>query len=279
MSTPARARLRLAGGLVVLVVVVWRLGTGPFLDGLRHVDAVVLLAGLVVGVLTTLCTAWRWRLVAHARDVELPLRGAVVAYYRSQVLNSVLPGGVLGDVQRAVRHGVSPVALERVAGQVVQVGLTALVLLLVPSAVPVPAWVLVIVCALVAGLVVRWPLVALASALAVSGYVAAFLVAALAVGVDAPVAHLLPVALVVLVAMGLPANVAGWGPREGVAAWAFAAAGLGASAGVATAVVYGVMSLVAALPGVAVLVADRRRGHRRARPGVAVAERKEPVHA
>ena len=55
--------------------------------------------------------------------------------------------------------------------------------------------------------------------------------------------QLVPLALLVLVAMGIPANVAGWGPREGVAAWAFAAAGLGASQGVATAVVYGVMVL------------------------------------
>jgi glycosyltransferase 2 family protein len=55
-------------------------------------------------------------------------------------------------------------------------------------------------------------------------------------------------------AAALP-NVGGWGPREGVTAWAFAAAGLGASLGVATAVVYGVMVFVASLPGAVVLVA------------------------
>ena len=55
-------------------------------------------------------------------------------------------------------------------------------------------------------------------------------------------------------AAALP-NVGGWGPREGVTAWAFAAAGLGASRGVATAVVYGVMVFVASLPGAVVLVA------------------------
>ena len=49
-------------------------------------------------------------------------------------------------------------------------------------------------------------------------------------------------------------------------AWAFAAAGLGASLGVATAVVYGVMVFVASLPGAAVLVAacSRVRGGARA---------------
>ena len=43
-------------------------------------------------------------------------------------------------------------------------------------------------------------------------------------------------------------------------AWAFAAAGLGASLGVTTAVVYGVMVFVATLPGAAVLVATGVRG-------------------
>jgi hypothetical protein len=101
-----------------------------------------------------------------------------------------------------------------------------------------------------------------ASLLAVVGHVATFLVAARTAGVTAPVPVLLPLALLVLVAMGIPANVAGWGPREGVAAWVFGAAGLGAGAGVATAVVYGVMVLVASLPGVVVLLA----GGSRARP-------------
>ena len=73
---------------------------------------------------------------------------------------------------------------------------------------------------------------------------ATYVVAARAVGVEAPVSTLLPLVLVVLVAAGLPLNLAGWGPREGMAAWAFAVAGLGAATGVATAVAYGAMVLV-----------------------------------
>ena len=65
----------------------------------------------------------------------------------------------------------------------------------------------------------------------------------------------MPLALLVLLAMALPLNIAGWGPREGVAAWAFGAAGLTAAQGVATAVTYGVLVLVASLPGAGVLVA------------------------
>ena len=55
--------------------------------------------------------------------------------------------------------------------------------------------------------------------------------------------------MVVLLATALPTSIGGWGPREGVAAWLFAAAGLGASQGIATATVYGVMVFAAALPG------------------------------
>jgi glycosyltransferase 2 family protein len=93
----------------------------------------------------------------------------------------------------------------------------------------------------------------------VAGHVATFVIAARAAGSTATVTTLLPVALLVLVASGVPTNIAGWGPREGAAAWVFAAAGLGAAAGVRASVVYGVLALVATLPGAAVLVVDALR--------------------
>ena len=93
-----------------------------------------------------------------------------------------------------------------------------------------------------------WIGIALASALAVGGHAFTFMIAARTAGTTAPVSRMLPLALLVMLAMVLP-SIAGWGPREGATAWAFAAAGLGADQGVATAVVYGVMVLVASLPG------------------------------
>jgi hypothetical protein len=39
--------------------------------------------------------------------------------------------------------------------------------------------------------------------------------------------RLLPLTMIVLLAMGVPTNIAGWGPREGVAALAFGAASPG----------------------------------------------------
>ena len=286
----AWAWVRLAAAAATLAVLVWRLGTGPFLDGLRAVDAGALAAAFGLALLTTVCCAWRWRVVARSLGVDLPLGTAVAAYYRSLFLNLTLPGGVVGDVHRGWSHGrdtsdvgrgLRAVAWERSAGQVVQIVLTVAVLLVLPSPVHriAPFVALALVAAAVVALAVRlrptawraWPAIALASMLVVAGHVATFLVAARTAGATAPPAEMLALALLVIQGAALP-GVGGWGPREGVAAWAFAAAGLGASAGVATAVVYGVMAFVASLPGALVLVAAwvhrTRSAPRRNRPAL-----------
>jgi hypothetical protein len=122
-----------------------------------------------------------------------------------------------------------------------------------------------------------WPGIVLASAVVVSGHAATFLIAARTAGVTAPPSRMLPLALIVMLIKVLP-SVGGWGPREGATAWAFGAAGLGAQNGVTTAVVYGVMVLVASLPGAAVLgVAWFRRTRPPARTEPPLRER--AVHA
>ncbi|HEU4335893.1 MAG TPA: lysylphosphatidylglycerol synthase transmembrane domain-containing protein [Nocardioides sp.] len=291
-----RAWRRLAGA-VILGVVVWRVGSDSVVDGIRSLDLRVLLLGIAIGAVTTVACAWRWHLVSRELGVDVALPAAIAGCYRGQLLNSVLPGGVLGDVHRGVVHGRSTgetgralraVGWERASGQVVQVVVALLVVAVLPSPVrPVLPWALAGIGVVVAGtaLVVRsargeawwsrlvraarddvrlallvrrsWPGVLAASLVALAGYVATYVVAARAVGVDAPVSALLPLVLVVLVAAGLPLNLAGWGPREGMAAWAFAVAGLGAATGVATAVAYGTMVLVANLPGVVLVLASR----------------------
>src|SRR5215218_5831610 len=96
------ARLGAAGTLAVLV---WRLGASPFLDGLRAVDGGALVAACGLAVFTTVCCAWRWRIVARGLGIDLPLGTAVPAYYRSLFLNVTLPGGIVGDVHRGISHG------------------------------------------------------------------------------------------------------------------------------------------------------------------------------
>ncbi|MGY0006801.1 lysylphosphatidylglycerol synthase domain-containing protein [Micromonospora sp. I033] len=299
-ARPLWAWARPLAGLALLAALVWSVGTGPFLAGLRLIDAPALAAALGIGAVTTVCCAWRWSLVAGGLGVRLPLRAAVAHCYRAVFLNSTLPGGVLGDVHRAVRHGrdagdvargVRAVVWERGAGQVVQLVIAVAVLAVLPSPVRpyLPAgaaglaagalalalaaravpragasrWARAARTAVAdvrAGLLARrtWLGVVAASAVVVAGHLATFVVAARTAGADAPLSRLLPLTLLALLAMGLPTNVGGFGPREGVAAWAFAAAGLTAGQGVATGTVYGALVLVASLPGAAVLLIRRR---------------------
>nr|BFE66655.1 hypothetical protein GCM10020063_111810 [Dactylosporangium thailandense] len=292
--------VRTVAGLAVLAVLVWRVGSGPFLAGLRMIDAWAIVAAVGVGAATIVACAWRWRLVARGLGLRLPLHTAVAELYRAVLINSTLPGGVLGDVDRAVGHGredgdvgrgIRAVVWERTAGQVVQLTLAVGLLWALPSpvrplmpriaAVAAGLALVVAVLALVAGrrgpqwwrravrtartdvrevLLARriWPGVVFFSAVAVAGHLVTFIVAARTAGLTAPAGQLLPLTLLALLAMGVPANIGGFGPREGVAAWAFAAAGLTAAQGVATATVYGVLVLVSSLPGVVVLLFRRR---------------------
>jgi hypothetical protein len=117
--------------------------------------------------------------------------------------------------------------------------------------------------------------VVVTSVLASAGHVTLFLVAAKAAGVDAPTTTLVPIALAVLVVAALPLNVAGWGPREGAAAWAFAAAGLGAATGTTVAVAYGVLAFIGTLPGAVLLLVGPGVG--RAEPGVVTVQEPDKV--
>jgi uncharacterized membrane protein YbhN (UPF0104 family) len=302
-------RLRTIVAVVILLVLVWRLGTGAFVDGLRLIDGTLVLAALGIGLLTTVFSVWRWRLVAHRLGLPLPMLTAVADYYRALFLNAVLPAGVLGDAHRALRHGksagdvgrgVRAVVLERTGGQVVLIGAGVTALLVEPSLAAViahdlmpglgvtaallgglaavgtltalacrgtgtPRWRRAVTTALAdvrRGLLARdaWPGVLMLSAVVLVGHVALFVVAARTAGSPAPIGQLLPLILLALLVMALPVNVGGWGPREAFFAVAFGAVGLGAQQGFTAAVVYGVLTFVASLPGAVVLFL--RRGTR-----------------
>ncbi|GIM92303.1 hypothetical protein Ato02nite_040960 [Paractinoplanes toevensis] len=294
--------MRLLGGAAILAVLLWRLGTGAFLDGLRVIDGPALAAAFTIGVVTTVFSAWRWCLVARGLGLRLSLRGAIADYYKALFLNAALPGGVIGDVDRAVKHGrdegdvaksVRAVVLERTAGQIVLIGVGVTVLVTVPSPVltlldkhgavaatvglaVAAAGVLVLLACrrlrqggsrvagairttigeIRTGLLARrnWPGITLASTVVLAGHLATFVVAARAAGSQAELLKLAPLMLLALLAMSLPLNIGGWGPREAVTAWAFGAAGLSASQGLTIAVVYGVFAFVAALPGAIVVL-------------------------
>ncbi|QIM22122.1 UPF0104 family protein [Phycicoccus sp. HDW14] len=267
---PALARtLRPALAVGVLVLVVSRVGTGPFREALTHSTVSAVVVALVVESAVTACCARRWTVVARALDLPLEPRTALAACFRSQLLDVTLPGGVLGDVDRAWRHGEAlgargpaarAVLWERSIGFAALVAVSAAVVLVVPGALPgsVRGWTAVSVVALLvigtltavllrrrtgrgAGVLVEearalrrsGALVTAGalSVLAVAGHLLVLATALAAVAVDTPPATALPLLAAVLLASTVPANLAGWGPREGAAAVVFGAAGLGRAPG------------------------------------------------
>ncbi len=291
---PSWAWARAVAAAATLAVVAWRIGAGPFRDGVRAVDGTTLAAAAAIGVLTTVCCAWRWTIVARGLGVHLSLPAAVAAYYRSMFLNLTLPGGVVGEPPRRQPRAWTARRRPRSAGrrvgavvrQLVQVVLTVVVLFALPS--PVQRWMPLAAAGLVAiavgvflvdrvlpgggssrlarvrtavrsdirdWLLARRALPAIALA---SVLVVLGHALTFVIAARAAGASAPPSRMLPLALLALLAMVLpgidGWGPREGATAWVFGAAGLGADTGVATAVVYGVVVLAASLPGALVLV-------------------------
>ncbi len=167
--------LRLLAVVGILVALVSLLGTKAFAAGLSVLTPGSMLAAVGIGLATTVLNALRWRLVAERVGLRLRLGDAIAETYRAVFLNAVLPGGVLGDVDRAVRHGrrngdvgrgARAVAIERTAGQVVLLAAALVAILAEPailveigrrvSRAPLLGLALVVVlCVVVGGLVSR----------------------------------------------------------------------------------------------------------------------------
>lgn len=86
-----------------------------------------------------------------------------------------------------------------------------------------------------------------------AAYVGTFVLAALAVGEPLPPAGWLTVVPLALASMLLPISIGGWGLREAAAAALWPLVGLAPGAGVATSVVYGLLSLLGSLPAIVFL--------------------------
>jgi uncharacterized membrane protein YbhN (UPF0104 family) len=290
-----RTWLRPALGVIIVGVLLARFGADPVVRGLRATDGRLLAVAVVLTAVATGLCAWRWRVVAAAMGTGIGLGPAYLACYGAQFLNATLPAGVLGDVHRAVEHArradgragsagraARSVLWERTLGLAVQLVATVAVVALVPSGLRPAAFAVGAGAVLVAVLARGWiradltallsrPRAAAAVAAASLGVAAChtlvLLAAMAAAGVDLPGPQLLALAMAVLLGSTVPTSVAGWGPREGVAVWAFVAVGLSASDGLAVSVAYGVAALVATLPGALALLLTRLPAQREAPVG------------
>jgi len=302
--------LRIAVSAIVLLAVVLWLDPLAVASEVQGFSLPWLALGLAISVVQMMLCAWRWRLTAGLIGVPLRFRYALGEYYLAQFINQVLPGGVLGDAGRALRHAhQTPAAkgsawraviIERASGQMAVALLTVLALVSSPlwhKTLGASGYLLLASALLVAGagfwsalrftalICQRWPKVArwlrwvtplkldiqrgllqrhiwswqlAASLLVVFSYALVMLCAARAIGVSLPASQLLALAPALLLAMLVPFTVAGWGVREGTAASVWVWVGLAPSQGVAVSLAYGLMVLLAALPGL--VVAFKRRG-------------------
>lgn len=140
------------------------------------------IAALAVTVVQVGLSAWRWRYTAQRLNLELPFSKSVSEYYLATFINQVLPGGVMGDVNRAWRHGtdanartsaVHAVMIERLSGQLALAFVTGFLLVsfwpfagadagsisrTVGTSASLPVLVLVVLILMAAGVFCRKPL-------------------------------------------------------------------------------------------------------------------------
>lgn len=161
-----RALWRWLVTLAVLALVLWLVDLGQVAFQLRSVA----LPWLVLALAATPCR-WRsprrWRYTVARLGGHLPLGHAIGEYYLATMVNQLVPGGVVGDAGRALRHrrnssettmAVHGVMIERFSGQLVMAILAVpLVLLWLPVPRPPIPGLFLIPGALVAGLLI-WSL-------------------------------------------------------------------------------------------------------------------------
>lgn len=129
--------IRWGATALVLLALLWWLDIPELMTEFGRFQFWVVLPALGFSVVQVCVSAWRWRFTARCLGLQLPFAVAVREYYLATFLNQVLPGGVMGDVNRAWRHSlnvssrlasVHAVVIERLSGQLVLVVLAAVLI-------------------------------------------------------------------------------------------------------------------------------------------------------
>ncbi|MEO3999932.1 lysylphosphatidylglycerol synthase transmembrane domain-containing protein [Mesorhizobium sp. CAU 1732] len=115
------------GTPVAILAILWNFLDGPhIIDRLAHTDWRWISAALLTAILQIVLSALRWQLTARALGLPLQTAYAIREYFVAQLVNQTIPGGVVGDIARAVRSrggttlaiAGQAVVLERASGQI-----------------------------------------------------------------------------------------------------------------------------------------------------------------
>lgn len=281
--------LKLCISALCLAALFWWADPANIARYLGNVDLIWVAAAFAALTASTLSMAHRWQITAGTFGVPLSYAFALREYYLAQLINTVLPGGVTGDVTRAVRvraradlaSAAQSVMAERLLGQIALC--TALVMgfsfvSIGDTRIPWGQWSWIILMALVLGgaafywvmrrpnaagrflhktiMLFKRPAIALHGVITTAGLMLAFYACARAVGIAIPPSGWFTLIPLVLCAMLVPLSIGGWGWREGAAAALFPLIAAPPSAGIAAGVTYGIVVFLAALPAVFIMLFD-----------------------
>lgn len=285
--------IRLTVSIGVIVALLWWTDAAKVSEHLMSLHPGWIGISLLAVTGATLSMALRWQLTARALQIQFEYPFALREYYVAQLANSVLPGGVTGDIARAFRarhqadllRAAQSVLAERLLGQVaimcvLFIGFSAA--LMFPLAIDMPLLSWTVVLTLGCGLITVAALSRFDTALGrfvsylcrlqsqseflLLGVVSSlclilgFYTSARAVGAIIPLDSLITVIPLILCAMVIPLSIGGWGWREGAAAALFPIIGATSSEGLASSITYGAVVLIAALPAVFVMLWPRITG-------------------
>ncbi|QDY71094.1 lysylphosphatidylglycerol synthase transmembrane domain-containing protein [Qingshengfaniella alkalisoli] len=278
--------IRIAVPIVTLVVVLMVVDVRDIVQTLRATRLWPLLMAGIMAQVVILASATRWSHTTRQLGHPVPLRVAVREYYVSSFLNATLPGGISGDALRVWRNrdnggpgiSVRGVMIERLAGQVALalclligiltggIGHATLVALVFIAALSV-----LLIALLVGGRLAgkigialstfgpalkqawvadgAWRVQAPLNLIVITALIGCFALCTRAIGTQMDVTAVLVLVPVCLAAMIIPTGIGGLGLREGAAAALWPLAGFSAEAGVAAALLFGVVNLLSALPG------------------------------
>jgi uncharacterized membrane protein YbhN (UPF0104 family) len=127
--------LRWLATFISVALVVYVVDADQLLSQLGQIGAGTIISCLAITLVQVVLSAWRWRYTSRRLGLHLGMIAAIREYYLATFINQLLPGGVMGDVNRAWRQSrttgqilaaANAVVIERFSGQLLLVLVAAM---------------------------------------------------------------------------------------------------------------------------------------------------------